>query len=596
MLGKVAEAAARLGRCDAGAESCGLDAALVPRDDWVPFDDRGAGAWIVRTPHVAFTLPVTGSTVNDYLPSPHQPGRLEVPVQNPLPCGVPVLWRGERQFTSGGLPRAVDHGDHALTLGYTDFPRTARFEADDKPSVAGTRQVEWTVEGRSLVAHERWHFDEVPDALAWQWAERSDTPVSLRVECRTGHRVDTVDVGGLKEWRSFWSELPRVHQVDFAPATDITATLRLTTRLRVGSTAYGHHYHRELYRHLVDEVDDRDSPWGPLRDDRPEEARTLDVFHMHWPEWVAFDDLARHEEIIATLRADGVRIVWTQHNLTPHTAKEHDRFEAVYQRWAEAADGVIHHSAWGRDQVEARYRFRSDAEHRIIRHGHWGRATDKARSVAREAAEAQLGLSPCAIRFGIIGAPRVEKKVQAVMDGFARSRRDDVQLVTWSLSDDDVVPDDPRITGVRYEMVDRATYDHRLRAVDVLVLPFAPDGMLSTGTIGDAIGAGIAVMASDWGYLTETFAAAALPCPLDAEHDRGGDRRAHGRGGRAVGPGGDRSPRRARLGHSRGPDTRALRRSSATSSPALTARSPHRLTRAAVTHVIRSGAMYRGLT
>ncbi len=76
------------------------------------------------------------------------------------------------------------------------------------------------------------------------------------------------------------------------------------------------------------------------------------------------------------------------------------------------------------------------------------------------------------------------------------------------------MPDDPRIVGHRYVGTDRTTYDLRLRACDILVLPFS-DGMLATGTAGDAIAHGMAVMSSDWGFLTETFGDAAIACPLD---------------------------------------------------------------------------------
>ncbi len=510
-LGKIAEAGRRLQDAEP-TEAIALDEALEPRDDWVPFDDRNAGAWIVRTPEVAFTFPVTGSTVNDYLPAPHQPTRLEVAVQDPLPGGTPTIWAGDKQHVGGGLPDRLDHTDHALHLSRTGFPRVAKFEEDGKDDLPGTRSVTWSVEGRSLIAHEQLQFDEAPDLLAWQWAEAADAPMSMTVTSDTPHRIDTVEVSGLKEWRSFWGSLPRLHQVSFEPDTTVEATIRLTTRLRVGSTAHGHHYHRAIYRELRDDIDDRPSPWQPLGADDPAAAASLDLFHMHWPEWVAFDDLDGHDQIIATLRAAGVPIVWTQHNLTPHS-KEPDKFTEVYARWAAAADGVIHHTEWGLHVVQAAYAFGDDAQHRVIPHGHWGRDADRVAQVSRADAEAEFGLDPCAVRFGIVGAPRAEKLTQEFMDGFARSTSRDVQLVVWSL-DDETVPDDPRIVGHRYVGSDRATYDRRLRACDVLVLPFA-DGMLATGTAGDAIAHGMAVMSSDWGFLTETFGEAAIPCPLD---------------------------------------------------------------------------------
>ena len=510
-LGKIAEAGRRL-QAAGSVEAIDLDEALLERDDWEPFDDANAGAWIVRTPQIAFTFPVTGSTVNDYLPAPHQPRRLDVAVQDPLPGGTPAIWKGDRLFVGGGRPDAIAHGDHAFTWTREGFPAAAKFEEDGKDDLEGERSVRWTVEGRSLIAHEQWQFAETPDLIAWQWAEADDAPVSLTVTSDTPHRLDTVATAGLKEWRSFWGTLPRLHQVTFEPEGSIEATIKLTTKLRVGSTAYGHHYDRAIYREIRNDVDERPSPWQPVGESTPDTAASLDLFHLHWPEWVAFDNVEAHDAIIARLRSEGVPIVWTQHNLTPHS-KEPGKYETVYAHWAAAADGVIHHTAWGRELVMSAYEFNPQAEHRLIPHGHWGHDADRIAHLTRVDAEAQLGLGPCAIRFGIVGAPRAEKLTQAFMDGFARSTRGDAQLVVWSLGDE-TVPDDPRIVGHRYVGSDRTTYDLRLRACDILVLPFS-DGMLATGTAGDAIAHGMAVMSSNWGFLTETFGDAAIACPLD---------------------------------------------------------------------------------
>jgi hypothetical protein len=113
------------------------------------------------------------------------------------------------------------------------------------------------------------------------------------------------------------------------------------------------------------------------------------------------------------------------------------------------------------------------------------------------------------IRLGILGAPRAEKDVQGVLDAFAATTRPDLELHVWSLKDE-AVPDDPRIHAEAYRMVDRSDYDDRLRSLDALVLPFAEGDMITTGTVGDVVGAGIAGIVSDWGYLREALADAAI--------------------------------------------------------------------------------------
>ena len=226
----------------------------------------------------------------------------------------------------------------------------------------------------------------------------------------------------------------------------------------------------------------------------------------------------------ALLAERRIPVVWTAHNLTPHD-KRPDVFDPIYQVWAEAVDAVIHHSAWGEARMRERYRFPESTRHVVIPHGHFGAPVrgggrpPAGRDRGRAGAAARAGR-----RIGLLGAPRAEKQVQAFLDGFAASDRDDLQLVCWSLGPDDVVPDDPRIAVAEpYEMVDADLYARRLAACDLLALPFDPDGeMLATGVAADVVGLGLGALVSDWGYLTEVLGAAGIPL---RPHPRVGHRR-----------------------------------------------------------------------
>jgi hypothetical protein len=135
----------------------------------------------------------------------------------------------------------------------------------------------------------------------------------------------------------------------------------------------------------------------------------------------------------------------------------------------------------------------------------------------RADAEAELCLDPASLHVFIVGAPRRDKQVQAFMDAFSATTRDDLQLVVLSLSDEDP-PRDPRIVTQPYEFVERSTYNRRLAAADVIALPFAPDGeMLTTGVVADVVGLGLPAIASNWTYLTESLGAAALLYRSDRE-------------------------------------------------------------------------------
>jgi hypothetical protein len=202
--------------------------------------------------------------------------------------------------------------------------------------------------------------------------------------------------------------------------------------------------------------------------------------------------------------------------LRPH--RPLDRADELYQTFASAARVVIHHSEWGRRVVTDRFRFRDDAVHVVLPHGHFGDVGASAGQSDRVTVEAELGIAPCALRIAIVGAPRVDKQTTAFMRAFAATTRSDVQLLVLSLADHDEVPDDPRIVAKPYEFVPRAEYNRRLSAVDVIALPFDPDGqMLTTGVVADVVGLGLPAIVSEWPYLRETLGDAALSYSSGAE-------------------------------------------------------------------------------
>lgn len=523
LLGKIAWAAGALARVDPDLVAADVADAYPDGDRWLAFeDDRPAGAWAHRSAGVDVVVPFVGTTRSHYLPAPFQPGTWEVPVDRDLPTWTPLVTHGLSRYTAGGLPAAVDHEPGRVTARWEGFPVSGRgLDGDDPgPPFRGSRTAELSVEGRTLVLRDHLTFDTVPRTVSLAIAATADRPLRVVFETEHEHLATVVDVDGLAEWRSSWSALAAVHQLDLTPARELRYTARATPLLRVGSTAHGHHYDRSLYRPLLDVgVVGRRSPvgWEAQPADR---LADIDLLHVHWPEWLAFDDLDAHRAIVRELRHHGVPVVWTAHNLTPHE-KRAEVYDPIYALWAEAADGVIHHSAWGEARMRERYAFGPDCRHEVIPHGHFGRMWERAGLPDRAEAERRLGLRPLpegGLRIGVVGAPRAEKRVQEVLDAVAACDRTDVELACWSLDGTEVVPDDPRIAiAERYRMVDRAAYATRLAACDVLALVFDPDGeMLATGAGADAIGLGLPALRSDWGYLVEHLGGAGLAAGHDA--------------------------------------------------------------------------------
>jgi hypothetical protein len=515
LLGKVAWAAMVLARAP-GDQPAAASSEAYPLDDrWIGFEHhRAAGVWAHRSAGADFVLPFVGASRSHYLPAPYQPGVWEVPVDRDLPCWTPLVISGLGRYTAAGVPASMRHEDGVLTARWDVLsPSGVSLDDTKEPDpLAATRDLRFSVERRSLVLEDELTFEAVPRGVSLAIPEVAGRPLHVEWSCTSPHATSKITVDGLAEWRSPWSEIAAVHQLDCAPTDRVIYSATVTPLLRVGSTAFAHHYDEALYAPIVDRVFERPSPVG-FQADPAVHVEDIDLFHVHWPEWVAFDDPTAHAAILASLREHEVPFVWTAHNLTPHDRRP-EVYDPIYGAWAREAAAVIHHSEWGRARMLARYEFGEECRHEVIRHGHFGGMWRTAGVPDRATAEARLGLAPVALRIGIVGAPRADKLVQAVMDGVAACSRDDVQLVCWSVGLGDVVPDDPRIAIAEvYRGCDAPTYATRLAACDALALVFDPDGdMLATGTAADAQGLGIPVLGSGWGYLTEVLGAGVIPC------------------------------------------------------------------------------------
>jgi hypothetical protein len=509
-LGKMAWTALLLREAPTVGDPAEPPAHLFPsRDELVRFDDQ-AGVWTYRSQDLAFVVPFVGPTRTDYLPAPVNPTLFEVPVDSSLATGVPVVRAGDNVYAGAGAPASLDHTPDGLVVRWDGLPEVQSARHGGR-MLAGSRTAHFRVDGRTLRVEEQLELDEVPEAISLQLTQAENRP--LHVEWTTGPeaRPSTIDVSGLEEYRSFWGELPLVHQLDIEPSTRVSFTWSVTPLFRVASQDLAHHYHRSIYGELTDRVTEIQLTLAHINnpDRAAERLSDVDFFHLHWPEWFVGLDLDAATRFVDLLRTHDVKLVWTQHNRVPHF--KDPAAEPLYHFFAEHADAVIHHSRWGERVMRESYAYGEKTIHRVIPHPHFAPLMTDASSIDRADAEAELGLEPCATRIGILGAPRVEKDTQRFIEAFAASGRDDLQLVVLSLGPDESSPDDPRITAFPYEFVDRATYNRRLATIDVLALPFDPDGeMLTTGLVGDVVGLGLPALRSEWPYLDEVLGDAGI--------------------------------------------------------------------------------------
>ncbi len=515
VLGKLAWSAVQLRRAD-DLPAAALADTYRPTERLLSFDDAGpAAVWAHRSAAAELVVPFVGPTRSDYLAAPRRPGVFEVPVDQPIPCWVPLVIARGRRWTAAGVPNVVEATPGSVRATWRGLLEVGELDPRaDARRLSGRCTTTLTVVGRTVRFAVELDLDEVPDAVTVLVPETRGRPLHVEVVGPPGTTavLDTVDVSGIAEWRSFWSELPVVHQVDLDVDHHVEVTIEVTPKLLVGSTAYGHHYDRLLAGAVGGGVEVVPPPFGRLA--LPDSSLDgIDLLHLHWPEWLAFDDVELHRRFIAELQERSIPIVWTAHNLTPHQ-KRPEVFDTVYQLWAEAADGVIHHSDFGLRAMQQRYRFRPQSIHVVIPHGHFGPLYEATAAAApRDELETALGLTPTSCRIGLFGAPRAEKDVLGFLDAVVASGRQDLQVLCFSLRDDEQAPEDPRIVAVEhYRPVDAVLYAQRLAVCDLIALPFDPEGeMLATGVAADVIGMGLGALVTDWPYLTEIFGDAGIP-------------------------------------------------------------------------------------
>jgi hypothetical protein len=237
-----------------------------------------------------------------------------------------------------------------------------------------------------------------------------------------------------------------------------------------------------------------------------------DIFHLHFVDELGLD-LKATTALIRELQEADVKIVWTAHDLTPHS-KQRERFDPIFSAWAAAADGVIHHSHYGERVLLERYTFAPQAIHTVIENRYRREHADLTLLNNRAAFEAHWGLADTPIRIGLLGSPRVERKVMDFLHGVALSTSQDFQVVCWSLRPDEVPPRDPRIAIAEpRQFLSDETHSQQLAICDLIALPIDPNGeMLTTGFVPDAFAMGLGILTSDWEFLKETCGDAAIPC------------------------------------------------------------------------------------
>ena len=510
-LGKVCLVAEALKKVTGTA----ADAATLFRaeDQLIPFSNKGAGVWMFRNEQIEFQFPLVGWEQADYAPWFHAPGLLETPVDSRMICGLPRISKGGLEFLGAALPEEVKKIPNGLRLVFGDF-RSCKSEDQSIP-LGGRRTVSYRVENDTIFAEELWEFDQLPDAISFNVPE-TDRRLLFKAGSESHH--DIVEVRGMPEWRSCWGELCRLHQVQFVPSKKIRFSWSLAPVLRVADVPASHDYNRALYDAMPsgEVIEKRTENCGDLRQATIKElVGENDIFHVGWPEYLfprgdfsdkEYDD--RVLDLIEQLGRSPARIVWTMHNRRPHWW-DAERGKALYRAWAQIADGVIHHSQWGMDLIRSELPYNPDAKHLIIPHGHFG--AQMPRTCPRDEIEAEFGIQPCVMRFGVLGRWQPEKQVEMIVSAFQAAGRPDQQLLVTAYKGGSPNPDDPRIIFLpRESWLTRELIARHVQLCDVLVSAHVGDTFLTSGAPADAVGAGIPMIVPRWEFFLETMVKAAI--------------------------------------------------------------------------------------
>lgn len=241
-----------------------------------------------------------------------------------------------------------------------------------------------------------------------------------------------------------------------------------------------------------------------------------DVLHLHWLHRFVITE-GRFPAVLAVLlgvrlcfelvllRALGVRIVWTVHNLLDHE-RSAPRSELITRHAvARIADRLVVHCEAAVTLVAETYRLpeRVSDRIRVVAHGNFADVyeNDVSQSTARELLDLPSG-TPVIAFFGLI---RPYKNVPELIETFERVPGDARLLVVGNPWNEDVEnrvraasADDERVHTV-LEYVPEDEIQVYLRATDAVVLPF--DSVLTSGSAVLAMTFGRAVVAPVMGCL-----------------------------------------------------------------------------------------------
>jgi glycosyltransferase involved in cell wall biosynthesis len=259
----------------------------------------------------------------------------------------------------------------------------------------------------------------------------------------------------------------------------------------------------------------------PLKNPRAldEAARWLepgDVLHLQWAHVFtvgrhaagSLRGTARLLWRLGRLRARGVRVVWTVHNLVHHEAGE--GADRRVQRWAmrrlaQACDALVVHGATGARLVREAYGV-PNATIAVVDHPSFIGSYPS--GISQEKARARLGLPRDAVVLAHIGQLRPYKGVERLVEAFMASTTPEARLLIAGKTVEGSLVEAVRsaaAAGDRVRLFEGFVPDDEVQvymaAADAVVLPY--ERVFTSGSVALAGTFGRAVIAPAVGCLTD---------------------------------------------------------------------------------------------
>lgn len=259
-----------------------------------------------------------------------------------------------------------------------------------------------------------------------------------------------------------------------------------------------------------------------------------DVLHIHWlhafilprnrSNWVSIPLAVQFVVELLIVKALGVRVVWTVHNLRDHERRA-DRVElAVRHLLARLADSVIVHSESVVDTIVEAYRLPPETVGKFaaIQHGHY--IDTYPDEVSRETAREFVGADDDETVFLYFGRIRPYKNVPELIETLEEIDEETVRLLVVGNPIDESRAEEIRALAAGNDRIDLvleyvADEDIQLymRAADVVVLPFSE--ILTSGSTILAMSFGRAVVVPDIGCVGDLTAHDPIQASLTYDPD-----------------------------------------------------------------------------